>query len=905
MAPHPALAINPHGHLYWSATGGEEPWPEETAIERIGAAFALGIPQGLLHLASRELDTPLPAGIACWRELGRLYLTGFCHGVNPRAGGVPPAPPVPTTELQALLDRLPPIQGGEYLTFDALAALWEVLDAQIRAEAAAHPEGPSGYLKALSPSWRLVGRVCFHLAENRRSEEYPFAFLATYAVGLSAQGRVQYQPLAAALKEYAGKRHQAALLHLLAPVQAAAEQSALTRELLDSRSLFQPLAWTPTQAYRFLQEVPPLDASGVVVRLPDLWAGGRPPRPQVTVRVGQAPAQGLGLEALLDFQIDRCLDGEPLTDQEWQSLMASAGGLVLIRGRWVEADPQQLRTTLDHWRQAVRRAGSGVSLAEALRLLSGVAADGGGGVAAVTEPVAQWSGLQPGDWLATTLARLRDPAQLTAAGAIPGLLAELRPYQRTGVSWLRFMSELGLGACLADDMGLGKTVQILALLLARRAEGRSSGPSLLVAPASLLANWRAEIERFAPDLTWCIVHPAELSGEQWQALQQNLAGSLAGCELVLTTYGLVARLEELQRLPWDLVVLDEAQAIKNPSTRQSRGVKKLAARQRLVLTGTPVENRLSDLWSIFDFLNPGLLGSARQFGRFVKARGTDAGSLGGLRSLVRPYILRRMKTDRRVIADLPEKTEVKAWCGLAPRQAALYGQAVRELAEGVTAVEGIRRRGMVLASLMRLKQICNHPSQWLRDGVYAEADSGKLQRLRRLVEEIVQRQEKALVFTQFQEMTGPLQEFLNEVFGRPGLVLHGGTPVRERRRLVDTFQSEQGPPFLVLTVKVGGTGLNLTEASHVIHFDRWWNPAVENQATDRAFRIGQRRPVLVHQLVCRGTVEERIDEMLERKSHLAEEVLSQQGGERLLTEMGDQELLRFVSLDLGRSTTVE
>jgi non-specific serine/threonine protein kinase len=366
---------------------------------------------------------------------------------------------------------------------------------------------------------------------------------------------------------------------------------------------------------------------------------------------------------------------------------------------------------------------------------------------------------------------------------------------------------------------------------------------------------------------------------------------------------MLPRLGWMAKHSWDLVILDEAQAIRNSGTVQARAVKVLSARSRVAMTGTPVENRLSDLWSLFDFLNPGLLGTAKEFGSFVKQlQSGDAPSFEPLRSLVRPYILRRLKTDKRVIADLPEKTEVKAYCGLSKHQAALYQKAVEELEEQLDSADGIQRRGIVLAQLMRLKQICNHPAQATGSQDYLPDRSGKFGRLAEIVEEIASRQEKLLVFTQFREITGALAEFLAGCFGQPGLVLHGGTGIKQRQELVNRFQGEQGPPFFVLSLKAGGTGLNLTAASHVIHFDRWWNPAIENQATDRAFRIGQKRNVLVHKFICRGTVEERIDEMIQQKSRLAGEVVGEgQGAEALLTEMDNDTLLRFVRLDLSRA----
>ncbi|HEU4534111.1 MAG TPA: DEAD/DEAH box helicase, partial [Polyangiaceae bacterium] len=454
-----------------------------------------------------------------------------------------------------------------------------------------------------------------------------------------------------------------------------------------------------------------------------------------------------------------------------------------------------------------------------------------------------------------------------------------------------------LGGCLADDMGLGKTIQIIALLLLVK-KAREPGPHLLVVPASLLANWKAELGRFAPGLRVAVAHPSAMAPAE-------LAAKPAGLEqldAVITTYGTLTRVGWLAEVPWGVVVADEAQALKNPGAKQTRAVKALRARARFALTGTPVENRLGDLWSIFDFALPNLLGTAKSFSALERRLGEgERPDYGPLRALVRPYVLRRLKSDRRVVADLPDKTEVRAYCPLTKKQAALYQQAVDALARDLARAEqGMARRGAILAALMRMKQICNHPSQWLGDADYDPAQSGKMARLGELCEAVAARRERALVFTQFKEMTGPLAAFLQTVFGRPGLVLHGGTPVKQRQGLVDAFQAERGPPFFVLSLKAGGTGLNLTAASHVIHFDRWWNPAVESQATDRAHRIGQRLPVLVHALVCRGTVEEKIDALLERKRGLARQLIDE-GGEAWLTELGDDELLSLVTLDAKRA----
>jgi non-specific serine/threonine protein kinase len=445
-------------------------------------------------------------------------------------------------------------------------------------------------------------------------------------------------------------------------------------------------------------------------------------------------------------------------------------------------------------------------------------------------------------------------------------------------------------------MGLGKTIQVLALLLVLRNESDSERrASLLVAPASLLANWVAEIERFAPDLKVLVAHPSTLPASELKALDRK---RIDGVDLVITSYATLLRLPAITAAPWRLAVLDEAQAIKNPGAKQTRAAKRLDARARIALTGTPIENRLSDLWSIFDFISPGLLGGPRVFADFTRRLAQQPhNAYAPLRELVRPYILRRLKTDKSVISDLPDKTEVTAYCLLSRKQAALYQQAVDELASRIGAADGMQRKGLVLSFLMRFKQICNHPSHWLGDGDWSEADSGKLSRLREIAEVIAAKQEKMLVFTQFRETTAPLAAFLGSVFGRPGLVLHGETEVKKRKDLVQKFQEDERVPFFVLSLKAGGAGLNLTAASHVVHFDRWWNPAVENQATDRAFRIGQTRNVLVHKFVCRGTIEEKIDQLIESKRQLSRDLL-QGSAELLLTEMNDEALLELVKLDI-------
>ncbi len=896
------LALTPAGCLYLLDTAGDENDALPAAwLKRVAAGFSAGQGAGLFALAATRPEGALSPSFGFWRGFAVSYLTRLCRTPETSGRLLEPVEPPETAAWAAMMLAAPPMPGGEYLSGEVLHALWQELDGWVRTEVGKAAGGLAGWLKKHAPLWRQVGRVCFHLAENKRDPGLPFAFLATYSPRLSTGGRVQYQPLGAALQEYGGERNKKGLINLLSPVQRAAEQVPWVAELVESGDIFHPLAWTPGEAYRLLKAVPVLEASGLLVRLPDWWQ--RRPRPRVAVTIGQQQQSRLGLGEMLDFKIELALGEETLSEQQWRELMAAEDGLINLKGQWIEVDREQLAAALKHWRKVeARAAGEGISFIEGMRLLAGVPADLSG-AEAVDGGEHRWSEVSAGGWLKNLLGELRRPGGLADAEVNRELRGVLRPYQQVGYRWLRLLTGLGLGACLADDMGLGKTVQVLSLLLAiRNARTGQAGaePSLLVLPASLLANWKAEISRFAPSLTTCFVHPSEPEDfTAAAAMQQGVADNTV--DLVLTSYAMLLRQKWLLDVDWRLVILDEAQAIKNPSARQTRAVKQLRSEARIALTGTPVENRLGDLWSLFDFLCPGLLGSAAAFKKFIKAlEGRQHDRYAPLRNLVSPYVLRRLKTDKTIIGDLPEKTEMKAWCGLSKQQAVLYGRLVDELGRDLDGLDGMQRRGAVLACLMRLKQICNHPSQLLGDGGYRPDHSGKFARLSAIGEEIASRQEKVLVFTQFREMTEPIATFLAGLFRREGLVLHGGTPVKKRRSLIDSFQRPDGSPFFVLSLKAGGTGLNLTEASHVIHFDRWWNPAVENQATDRAFRIGQHRPVMVHKFICRGTVEEKIDALIEEKVSLADDIL-QAGAETLLTEMSSEELLKTVALDLQQA----
>jgi len=646
------------------------------------------------------------------------------------------------------------------------------------------------------------------------------------------------------------------------------------------------VALSTADAHAFLHaDAPSLDQAGFGVFLPSWWVRGRP-RVQTSLRarVNTAPTEAgtFSLGALLDVQWEAVLGSDTLSRDELERLAALKQPLVRLRGQWIEVDAGAVRDLLRRVRRPARVTGF-----EALRMALGARGASAAGVDEV-EVVAT-------GWLGDLLVRLSEPARLTELGPPAGLEGTLRPYQLRGYSWLAFLRDWGLGACLADDMGLGKTVQTLALIQRDREADPEAGPVLLVCPTSVIGNWQREAARFTPGLRVLVHHgPGRL---RWD----EIAPAAAEHDLVLTGYALLNRDgEELQAIQWRGVVLDEAQNIKNPDTHQARSARALPAGYRVALTGTPVENHVGDLWSLMEFLNPGLLGSKAAFRREIQLPiqlRRDERASQHLRRLTGPFVLRRLKTDPTIITDLPEKVEVRQYCTLTPEQASLYRAVLREAEASLEdADEGIGRKGIILATLTRLKQVCNHPAHFLGDGSAPAGRSGKLQRMTSLVEEILGEGERALIFTQFTEMGSILKRHLQDTFGREVLFLHGGVDRTLREAMVQRFQdpSAGAPPLFLLSLRAGGTGLNLTAASHVFHYDRWWNPAVEDQATDRAFRIGQRRNVQVHKLVCTGTLEERIDEMIQSKKALAEMVVST--GEGWLTEMDNDALREILAL---------
>ncbi len=582
--------ITPGGHLRLESEPGALPALTAERATALQEAFVGCSAAGLLALVGQELGQELPPALVFWRGVARRLFEAICalgEAGFSRWGTI--APPA-EEELSDWVEQAPPMSGLEYLSIELLQRLWAELRDLVAQQAHQYSGGTAAYLRAISPLWHLLGRVTFHLAENKRDPQRPFAFLATFTHRLSGQARLQHLPLSEALKTYAAAKDFAQLEKLLEPVRRASEHSNLVRELLDEKTIFAPQAWSVRQAYRFLMDAPKMEEAGLVVRLPDWWSKRRPPRPQVQVHLGSRPASVLGLDTLLDFSAELTLDGEPLTEEERRTLLSGSDGLVLLRGKWVEANPQRLEQALDHWKRIAADHPDGISFVESMRLLAGVPLEGPESDEA---PTASWSQITAGDWLRQTLQRMRQPEQ--GNGCQPGrdLQATLRPYQVDGVSWLWFMTGLGLGACLADDMGLGKTIQIIDLLLQRKQrrhpasieKSESGGTSLLIVPASLLGNWRQELIRFAPSLRTFFAHRSETPVSDLDRAAADPVRQLASFDLVVTTYGLARRQPWLTEREWSLVVLDEAQAIKNVSSAQAKIIKKVRAAARITFCG--------------------------------------------------------------------------------------------------------------------------------------------------------------------------------------------------------------------------------------------------------------------------------------------------------------------------------
>lgn len=771
--------------------------------------------------------------------------------------------------ISALLSSAPFCIGSENLTEDWLKNIWGLLNGVFAREIASYDGTVAMYLAEKDSHLKVAEKIFFHIVENKADENYPFAFLATYSTK-DKNEKIIHVPLKYALTEYKNNRDK--ILDLLSCLNRAGDACPLIGEFVEKGEMFHPLKLKSGEAWEILKSIPQIEETGIVCRIPDWWKKKKH-HAGVNVQLGEKRKSLLGLDSIIGMQGFLEVDGLVLSKDDVNDLLKQTEGLALIKGKWIEVNHEKLQKLLSE----MEKYSGDISLLEAIKLSGQVTeenADNSDGEISVSN----------GQWLKSIFDQLRTPPKIQ----LPvHLNATLRPYQNTGYSWLSAMSSFGFGACLADDMGLGKTLQILTLLESIY-EKNPAAKILLIVPASLIGNWLKECEKFTPGLPVKVLHGSEAKNDS------------AFSFLNITTYGMTGRVESLKSIKWDKIILDEAQAIKNPLSKQTKNIKALSASGKIALTGTPVENDLSNLWSLFDFLDKGLLGTSTEFKNFTKTLSENPSGYAKLKKMISPFMLRRLKTDKAIISDLPEKNEITDYISFSKKQTVLYKKYVDELEKKLEKAkfESIERKGLVLSSLMKLKQICNHPDQFLGMENYDESDSGKFEMLRQICQTIYEKRERVLIFTQFKEITGKLDDFLAEIFGTRGFVLHGGTTVKKRTQMVEEFQSEKYIPYMVLSVKAGGTGLNLTNANHVIHFDRWWNPAVENQATDRAFRIGQTKNVMVHKFVCKGTIEEKIDELIESKKQLAKNVIGETSGESWINEMSNDELFNLLKLEV-------
>jgi SNF2 family DNA or RNA helicase len=690
---------------------------------------------------------------------------------------------------------------------------------------------------------------------------------------------------------------------------------------------------TTDEAFNFLNEAAwVLEDAGCKVSVPAWWTPQGRQRMKIRLKAKSSGAKSAQVknkgyfsrESLVKYQYELAIGGERVSEQEWQHLLKSKTPLVQFRGQWIELDKDKMQEMLEFWKKQ-QQENPELTLADFMK----VTAEG---------EASEELEIEHDDALADMLDKLNDQTKLEAIADPDGFQGKLREYQKRGVAWLGYLERLGLNGCLADDMGLGKSAQVIARLLQERegdqpqqsakstaksatqstaksatksvtrstakstaksttqSETPSVLPTLLIAPTSVLGNWQKEIEKFAPQLRSHVHH-----GNQRSQTVQEFQAEVQGCDVFITSFTLVRKDEKLfNSMDWHRLVVDEAQNIKNPKAAQTKAILKLPATHRLALTGTPVENRLLDLWSIFNFLNPGYLGKEAQFRQSFEIpiqKNGDRARSATLKKLVEPFILRRVKTDQSIIQDLPDKVEQKLYCNLTKEQAALYEAIVKEVEKDIETVDGIQRKGMILATLLKLKQICNHPRQFLQDDSdFTTERSHKLERLVEMIEEVKAEGESLLVFTQFTEIGEALEKYIRHTLHYNTYYIHGGTSRQKRERMISEFQDpETEPSVFILSLKAGGVGITLTKANHVFHFDRWWNPAVEDQATDRAFRIGQKKNVFVHKFVAIGTLEEKIDQMIEDKKKLAGAIVG--ADESWLTELDNNAFKKLIQLN--------
>lgn len=755
-------------------------------------------------------------------------------------------------EIEDFLNRVPFIIGYEYVSEIWIEGMIKRLLPIFQEEIQNFSGKVEHYYENKIQNLSVPDRLFFHLVESK-GEEHPFAFLVTYSEKIGA--RIVHKPFTEALKTYAKDKKK--LVALMASVLKVERHSELIHALMESGELFYPIGLDTQEAYTFLKEIPLYNQHGIVCRIPNWWKTNRNAF-SVSLKI-QGGKSFLSAENLIQLRPSITDGSAGYTREDIEGFLSISEGLRMIKGKWVEIDHEKLRKLLEEFDTLAERYSEGVTVRELISKSLNATAEVG--------VYRSFAG---------ELTRLLRQADDKPVCELPASFkGELRPYQEAGRNWLHRMDRLGLGVCLADDMGLGKTVQIIAYLDAQRKQKKKY---LLVLPASLIGNWENELSRFAPEISYSVYHGSNVQIDNF---------------LTITTYGMLRNDVRLKEQKWDGVILDEAHAIKNPTTKQTKLVKSLKADMRIAMTGTPIENNLMDLFSLFDFINKGLFGRPEDFKKFVKRLESSPEGYERIKMMVQPFMLRRLKTDPAIAPDLPDKTETVEYVDISQKQSALYGKVLKDIEQSLNNSEGIQRRGYILSAIQSMKQILNHPSLYSADGEYKPSDSGKFIRLGELCQTIYENRERVLVFTQYRELTEPLAEYLQTIFKAPGRILHGGVPAKKRTEIVKDFNStDEYVPFMVLSLKAGGVGLNLTAANHVVHFDRWWNPAVEDQATDRAFRIGQKKNVFVYKFIARKTMEEKIDSLIRSKVDLADAIV-QENKAPAVTELSNAEIMNL------------
>jgi len=771
--------------------------------------------------------------------------------------------------INKITDAKPLCSGFEYIDNNWITYYWNLLENWLYSTINNYDGTIEACLTSFFPDFNESDRTYFHLVETDNNE-YPFGFLTSYTT--IVDNKVKHMPLSYALNEFKNDNKQ--LLHLLSSIFKASGKCDILSSLIEGGQIFDPNYLTSDEAYQLLKHSDYISKCGIGFRFPSWWKSKNKIHTQVNI--GESFDNSMSLKSILSVDLNFVFEDENLSKDEIEQLLKLEEGLIKYKGKWIEINHKKLMKLLYDYNNLINEIGGGITFLEFVKMQQ----DPNSSIN-INEDVIY----KNGEWLENFYNhKSSDIEEFKLSNNFSG---NLREYQKQGVLWLYQMLSLGLGPCLADDMGLGKTVQILAILGSLIEENRIN-TVLLIVPASLIGNWLAEREKFISTLNMFVLDKSE---KKLQEMDFNKKG------IYLSTYKMVSLRESINEKKWDLIILDEAQAIKNSNTKQSKVIKSINSKNRIAMTGTPIENSLLDLWSIFDFVNPGLLGNKKDFSQITKKAKDNTRIYKSLRNVVDPFVLRRLKTDKTIIKDLPNKIERDLYIPLSTKQVTLYKNLLKDVKKTLDEKEGIERKGLILSTILKSKQICNHPSQYLKIDEYKERESGKFLALKELAQVIKEKHERMLVFTQYKSIIEPLKNYLEELFGYEGLFIDGSVSPKIRSQRVEDFNSDNYYPFMILSIKAGGTGLNLTSANHVVHFDRWWNPAVENQATDRAFRIGQKKVVNVYKFICTKTIEDKINDIINSKKELSEKVIGESEDSTVswITKMDDKKLKEFFS----------